>query len=130
MINCPFCNPRASSILMKNDLCYAILDISPVTNGHLLIIPFRHVETYFDATREEKHRILDLVDMAKTYTEQRYSPEGYNIGVNVGEAAGQSIPHAHIHFIPRYRGDTEEIAGGIRRVVARYPVIQEVSSVP
>jgi diadenosine tetraphosphate (Ap4A) HIT family hydrolase len=105
-------------MLLKNDLCYAILDIAPVTKGHLLIIPFRHVRTYFETTDEERHSILNLVDDAKIYTDEQYSPQGYNIGVNVGAVAGQSIMHTHVHFIPRYRGDTREIGGGIRRVVS------------
>jgi diadenosine tetraphosphate (Ap4A) HIT family hydrolase len=116
---CPFCNPRPSTILLKNEQCYAISDIAPVTWGHLLIIPFRHVETYFGTTPEERSSILALVDEAKEYTEELYSPQGYNIGVNVGNVAGQSIMHTHFHFIPRYRGDTREIGGGIRRVVSQ-----------
>jgi diadenosine tetraphosphate (Ap4A) HIT family hydrolase len=119
LTECPFCNPRPSSIVLKNDLCYAIRDIAPVTKGHLLIIPFRHVSNYFDTTDEERHNILDLVDTAKTYTDERYAPQGYNIGVNVGDVAGQSILHTHFHFIPRYQGDTREIGGGIRRVISR-----------
>ncbi|MDD1678429.1 MAG: HIT family protein [Methanomicrobiales archaeon] len=117
--DCPFCNPRNSSIVLKNALCYAIHDIAPVTRGHLLIIPYRHVENYFDTTYEEKCSIIALVDDAKALTDAEYSPAGYNIGVNVGGVAGQSIMHTHFHFIPRYHGDTTEIGGGIRRVVSR-----------
>ncbi len=115
---CPFCHPPQSSIILQNTECYAIPDIAPVTQGHLLIIPFRHVETYFDTTFKERQGILALIDEAKRYTEKNYSPQGYNIGVNVGNVAGQSIMHTHVHFIPRYLGDTREIGGGIRRVVS------------
>jgi Diadenosine tetraphosphate (Ap4A) hydrolase and other HIT family hydrolases len=104
--------------VLKNERCYAIHDIAPVTQGHLLIIPFRHAETYFDTSVDERRDILDLIDKAKTYADSRYSPQGYNIGVNVGNVAGQSIRHTHFHFIPRYRGDTHEIGGGIRRVIS------------
>jgi diadenosine tetraphosphate (Ap4A) HIT family hydrolase len=117
--SCPFCNPQPSSIILKNELYYAILDIALVTPGHLLIIPFRPVENYFGTTPEERRCILILVDEAKAYTDVRYSPPGYNIRVNVGRVAGQSVMHTHFHFIPRYRGDTREIGGGIRRVIAQ-----------
>jgi diadenosine tetraphosphate (Ap4A) HIT family hydrolase len=115
---CPFCNPDPFQIVLKNMLCYAIRDIAPVTRGHLLIIPFRHVDNYFLTTPQERQSILALVDKAKLFVDAEYSPEGYNIGVNVGGVAGQSIPHTHFHFIPRYRGDTTEIGGGIRRVIS------------
>jgi diadenosine tetraphosphate (Ap4A) HIT family hydrolase len=115
---CPFCHPQASAIILKNQQCYAIRDIAPVTRGHLLIIPYRHVGNYFDTTEEERGGILDLVDQARVYMDRAYSPQGYNIGVNVGMVAGQSVMHTHFHFIPRYRGDTKEIGGGIRRVVS------------
>jgi len=82
-----------------------------------LIIPFRHFASYFDATREEKLAILELIDRAKEFLDREFKPDGYNIGVNVGEAAGQTIMHVHIHVIPRYAGDTEDPTGGVRNVI-------------
>jgi len=104
---CPFCNPLEEDIILKNELCYARFDKYPVNKGHLLIIPFRHFYNYFDATKEEKIAFLELIDEAKGYLDKNFKPDGYNIGVNVGETAGQTIMHVHIHLIPRYKGDME-----------------------
>lgn len=117
--DCPFCHPAESAIIQRNAACYVITDISPVTRGHVLIIPFRHVPTFFATTAEERNCILSMVDRLKIRMDDAYSPDGYNIGVNVGEVAGQSIMHTHVHFIPRYRGDMKEVGGGVRRVVSR-----------
>lgn len=102
---CPFCNPAPGDIVAKNNLCYARYDIHPVSPGHLLVIPFRHVGSYFDTTDEERMAIARLIDDCRGLTDRDRRPDGYNIGVNVGEAAGQNVMHVHIHFIPRYRGD-------------------------
>ncbi len=115
--DCPFCQIGEEQILFKNDLCFAIFDKYPVNRGHILIIPFRHFASYFDATREEKFAILELIDRAKEFLDREFKPDGYNIGVNVGKAAGQTIMHLHIHVIPRYAGDTEDPTGGVRNVI-------------
>ena len=115
--DCPFCQIEESQILLKNDLCFAIFDKYPVNRGHILIIPFRHVPTYFDASWEEKVAILELIERAKEFLDREFKPDGYNIGVNVGKAAGQTIMHLHVHVIPRYRGDTEDPTGGVRNVI-------------
>ena len=117
MDNCPFCDVNEDKIILKNDLCYAIYDKYPVNPGHLLIIPFRHFPYFFDATNEEKIAILDLLEKAKKHLDEKYNPDGYNIGVNVGEYAGQTIFHLHIHLIPRYRGDIDNPRGGVRGVI-------------
>ena len=116
-MTCPFCNPSADEIVAKNDLCYARWDGYPVSTGHLLVIPFRHVADYFSLTAEEKHAVLALVDECKEVIEENLSPAGYNIGFNVGTAAGQTVMHCHCHVIPRYVGDVRDPKGGVRGVV-------------
>jgi len=119
---CPFCNPAPEDIVVANDLCYARYDIHPVSPGHLLVIPFRHVPNYFDTTDEERMALARLIDDCRVITDRDRHPDGYNIGVNVGEAAGQNVMHVHIHFIPRYRGDAHgEHEGGVRGVLPCKP---------
>ncbi|MBU1424276.1 MAG: HIT family protein [Gammaproteobacteria bacterium] len=113
--NCPFCRPE--SILFENELAYSILDKSPVNPGHLLIIPKRHVADFFLCTHAEKDALLSLLDEAKSYLDGKHAPVGYNIGINVGEVAGQTIFHVHLHLIPRYQGDMENPRGGVRGVI-------------
>jgi diadenosine tetraphosphate (Ap4A) HIT family hydrolase len=117
MHDCPFCSPAARDIEAQNDLAYARFDIHPVNPGHMLIIPFRHVPSYFDLSPGERAAIQSLIDRCREIAEEQHSPDGYNIGVNVGEVAGQSVNHTHMHFIPRYRGDVEVARGGIRAVI-------------
>ncbi|RMA96963.1 HIT family protein [Hydrogenothermus marinus] len=114
---CPFCNMSNENIIIQNKHCYAIFDKYPVNKGHMLIIPFRHFDNYFDATKEEKVSILDLIDEAKEFLDKKFKPDGYNIGVNIGKYAGQTIFHVHIHLIPRYKGDMENPKGGVRGVI-------------
>ena len=113
--NCPFCHPEG--ILFENDLAYSILDNSPVNPGHLLIIPKRHVADFFLCAHAEKDALLSLLDEAKSYLDGKHAPAGYNIGINVGEVAGQTIFHVHLHLIPRYQGDMENPRGGVRGVI-------------
>jgi diadenosine tetraphosphate (Ap4A) HIT family hydrolase len=113
---CPFCNAAAAAVL-QNTLTYAVPDKFPVTQGHLLLIPFRHVESYFDTTPAEREALLELLDRAKALTDEKFAPDGYNIGVNVGAAAGQTVAHVHVHLIPRYRGDVARPRGGVRGVI-------------
>ena len=116
-MNCPFCNLGNLEILMKNKFCFAIFDNSPVNKGHLLIIPFRHFDNFFDATTQERDALFDLLNDAKLFLDKNFKPDGYNIGVNVGKYAGQTIFHLHIHLIPRYKGDIENPRGGVRGVI-------------
>ena len=113
--DCPFCHP--ADILFENDMAYSLLDKSPVNPGHLLIIPKRHIADFFLCTRAEKDALLSLLDEAKSYLDGEHAPAGYNIGINVGEAAGQTIFHVHLHLIPRYQGDMENPRGGVRGVI-------------
>jgi diadenosine tetraphosphate (Ap4A) HIT family hydrolase len=116
-MKCPFCNPFADEVIAKNELCYARWDRFPVSKGHLLVIPIRHITDYFSLTEEEKQALFALIDECKEVIEENFRPAGYNIGFNVGEAAGQTVMHCHCHVIPRYSGDTENPRGGIRGVI-------------
>ena len=117
MNNCPFCNIDENLIIKKNELCYAIYDKFPVNQGHILIIPFRHFSSFFDSTKEEKIAIFDLLDECKKILDEKYKPDGYNIGINIGHYAGQTIFHLHVHLIPRYKGDIDNPRGGVRGVI-------------
>jgi diadenosine tetraphosphate (Ap4A) HIT family hydrolase len=112
---CPFCDDQDS--VTANAQAYARFDKYPVAPGHLLLITRRHVPEFFAASREERLAMLELLEEAKKYLDQRFAPHGYNFGVNVGEAAGQTIMHVHLHLIPRYRGDTPNPRGGVRGVI-------------
>ncbi|RQD82137.1 MAG: HIT family protein [Methanocalculus sp. MSAO_Arc2] len=114
---CPFCDPALSEIVLANDLAYARFDLYPVSPGHLLLIPFRHVASFFEATEAEQAALMSLVHDTRRLLDTRYVPDGYNIGVNIGPAAGQSVMHLHVHVIPRYAGDMEEPKGGVRGVI-------------
>jgi diadenosine tetraphosphate (Ap4A) HIT family hydrolase len=113
--DCPFC--EASVAVMSNDLAYARYDKFPVSPGHVLIVPFRHIADFFDTTEEEKRAMLRLVQQLKPRLDVEWHPDGYNVGINCGTAAGQSVPHVHLHMIPRYRGDMENPLGGVRGVI-------------
>ena len=117
---CIFCNPKEEEILAENDYALIIKDNSPVSDGHCIIIPKRHIKTQFELTSAENTAILELIKKAKALIEnQGYKPDGYNIGSNNGVAAGQSVFHLHIHIIPRYTGDVEQPKGGIRQVLPK-----------
>ena len=115
---CIFCNIiKNKKYEYENDLAVAFSDGMPVSQGHMLVIPKRHCETYFDLTEEEIKAIFALSQVIKKDLDQKYHPDGFNIGFNVKEAGGQSVFHTHMHIIPRYRGDVENPRGGIRKVV-------------
>ncbi|KUO51108.1 MAG: HIT family hydrolase [Desulfitibacter sp. BRH_c19] len=116
MKRCVFCEISYKEILIENELAVAFYDKFPVNHGHVLIIPKRHVETLFDASFEELQDINKLIFEVKNFLEDKYKPDGYNIGINVGEAAGQTIFHLHYHIMPRYVGDVEDPRGGIRNI--------------
>jgi diadenosine tetraphosphate (Ap4A) HIT family hydrolase len=116
MQDCPFCNIDRE-IIMSSDLCFAVYDKFPVSAGHVLVIPKRHVRDYFELDIKELASLWEMVTQVKTIIDSKYKPQGYNIGFNVGESAGQTVNHVHIHVIPRYRGDMEDPAGGVRHVI-------------
>lgn len=106
-----------SRVINENIYAFAIKDSYPVTEGHALIIPKRKVPSYFDLIDEEKQAMLELLEATKELLFDLYNPDGFNIGINDGEAAGQTIMHCHIHLIPRYFGDTKHPRGGVRGVI-------------
>jgi diadenosine tetraphosphate (Ap4A) HIT family hydrolase len=115
--NCPFCTPDPGEIILENDDAYAKYDQNPVSPGHLLIIPKRHTSSVFTITPGEGTALWDLLRDAKQFLDDQYSPDGYNIGINDGESAGQTVMHLHIHLIPRYQGDMPNPRGGVRGVI-------------
>ena len=92
-------------------------DTYPVSPGHALLVPHRHIPRWFDATAEEQAELTSAIEQARVAIEKRFSPQGYNIGFNDQKAAGQSVPHLHIHVIPRYEGDVDFPRGGIRTII-------------
>lgn len=112
---CPFCNHEASFI--ETDLVVARFDNYPVSIGHTLVTTKRHISDYFDASPEEMSALWKVVTEVKHHLDAKHKPAGYNIGINVGKAAGQTVMHLHIHVIPRYEGDMADPAGGVRGVI-------------
>jgi diadenosine tetraphosphate (Ap4A) HIT family hydrolase len=120
--NCPFCNLDNARILKANSHALAIFDAFPVSPGHTLILPKRHISSFFDATQEELSAMRDLLADPSTSSVARQGslplrPDGFNIGINDGEAAGQTVMHLHIHLIPRYAGDTQDPRVGVRWIM-------------
>lgn len=113
--NCIFCNP--TNILIDGEYSYSRLDGYPVSEGHCLIIPKRHVGSIDDLTDVELKDLYTVLHQTKILIRETYLPDGFNIGINEGEAAGQTVPHLHIHLIPRYEGDVECPRGGVRGVI-------------
>jgi len=118
MKDCIFCNLDPSRIEDKNEFFVAIKDLYPVTEGHTLIIPSRHVESFFELTRDEEIAMLDMLSSQRQELSQLDTTiTGFNVGINDGEDAGQTIMHCHIHLIPRRKGDMESPRGGVRGVI-------------
>jgi diadenosine tetraphosphate (Ap4A) HIT family hydrolase len=118
-MTCIFCTMQKDRIVLETDLAYAIFDAYPVNPGHMLVIPKRHVPSYFEATIQEKMEIIILIDEAKRIIDERFHPDGYNIGINIGRVAGQTVMHLHVHVIPRYTGDVPDPRGGVRGVIPK-----------
>lgn len=116
-MNCPFCNIEEDKIISKNRHAYAIYDKYPVNEGHILIITKNHISDYFSASKEEKAAIFSLMEECKDILDKKYNPDAYNIGLNCGKEAGQTIMHLHLHLIPRYSGDIDDPTGGIRGAI-------------
>ena len=116
-IDCPFCPPPTDRVVDENSLAAVLNDAYPVSVGHCLVVPKRHVASWFESTAEERGALLELVDRAKQRLDDRISPDGYNIGINVGRAAGQTVFHLHVHVIPRVVGDVPDPRGGVRGVI-------------
>lgn len=117
-ITCPFCNPESErELLVESATAFAIFDKFPVSNGHALIIPKKHCSDYFDLTFREQSACIFILNTVKEFVKKKFNPDGFNVGINVSEAAGQTVPHVHIHLIPRYKDDVEDPSGGIRGVI-------------
>ena len=117
---CIFCKIREEELQFENQLAYSSIDSYPVSEFHSLIVPKRHVETYFELTNEEIQACNDLILKTKEkILNQDSSVKGFNIGTNAGKVAGQSIMHCHIHLIPRREGDVENPQGGVRSVISK-----------
>lgn len=112
--NCPFCTLNPTRIIASNIHAMAVLDGFPISLGHALIIPKRHIASIFEVTREERDSLFDLLEQVKIELQEKYNPNGFNIGINDGVAAGQTVMHLHIHLIPRYAGDQLDPRGGVR----------------
>ncbi len=114
---CPFCATGQTGVVMANDHGFAVYDSHPVTPGHCLIVPKRHIASFFEATGEEQAALLGLVAGMRELLLAERNPDGFNIGINDGLAAGQTVMHLHVHLIPRYAGDTEDPRGGVRWIM-------------
>ena len=123
-MTCPVCDRQAEGDLVaQNDLAVAFVDRYPLNPGHTLIVPRRHEPDFFALTEAEHTAVWRLVPAVRAHVDARFHPHGYNLGVNAGPAAGQTVWHAHLHVVPRYEGDVADPRGGIRWILpdrARY----------
>jgi len=116
--SCVFCHVDKTKIVTENDLAFAVLDIAPATPLHSLILPKRHIASFFDLYETEVLAITRLVNqLREQISSQDAKVEGFNVGINIGEVAGQTIFHCHYHLIPRRRGDVFDPRGGVRRII-------------
>ncbi len=116
---CSFCDIQKDKdkIIAENETFFAVFDDNPVNDGHCLIVPKRHVISFFNLTDEELEDCYEIIKEVKKYIDKNFSPDGYNVGVNEGRAAGRTIDHLHIHLIPRYAGDVKNPVGGVRNII-------------
>jgi superfamily II DNA or RNA helicase/HKD family nuclease/diadenosine tetraphosphate (Ap4A) HIT family hydrolase len=128
--SCPFCTPAQDRVFYRSPLVVGLWDAYPVSPGHALVVPVRHFADWFDASMDEQLALLSALDAAKAAVETDNRPDGYNVGINIGRAAGQTVFHLHVHLIPRYDGDVPSPRGGVRHVIppaAQYPAPAEPS---
>jgi diadenosine tetraphosphate (Ap4A) HIT family hydrolase len=114
---CPFCTLLSTRVIDANTTAIVIRDGYPVSPGHTLLIPKRHTGSFFELAEQERADLLALLDRAKRVLDAELQPQGYNIGINDGAAAGQTVPHLHVHLIPRFEGDLPDPRGGVRWVI-------------
>jgi diadenosine tetraphosphate (Ap4A) HIT family hydrolase len=110
---CELCTPL--DVVFESDFAYVRYDSNSLARGHLIVVPKRHVADFFDMSGAEQSSVIALLNRAHKMIREKYRPDGYNIGVNVGAAAGQSRMHVHVHLIPRYAGDPHE-GKGVRAI--------------
>ena len=116
-VPCPFCNLPPERVVASNVHGLVVRDGFPVSPGHTLVLPRRHMGSFFELTPDERRGLLDLLDEARASIATQFKPDGYNLGVNDGAAAGQTVPHMHIHLIPRFTGDVPDPRGGVRWIL-------------
>jgi diadenosine tetraphosphate (Ap4A) HIT family hydrolase len=104
-------------VFHEGNAILGLWDGFPVSPGHALLVPRRHIASWFDANAEERAELLEGIERAREAIEERQRPAGFNVGMNLGAAAGQTVAHLHVHVIPRYEGDVEDPRGGVRWVV-------------
>lgn len=114
---CPFCRVAPERTFHEGLLVLGLWDGFPVSPGHALLVPRRHVATWFEASANEKSELAEAIEVARAAILSRHRPEGFNVGMNLGAAAGQTVGHLHLHVIPRYPGDVPDPRGGVRWVV-------------
>jgi diadenosine tetraphosphate (Ap4A) HIT family hydrolase len=114
---CPFCNPAQDRVIWGTELVVALWDGFPVSPGHALLVPRRHIGTWSSASEAEQAALFNAIVDVQREIERQYEPDGYNIGINSGKAAGQTVPHLHVHIIPRFQGDVDDPRGGVRGVI-------------
>jgi diadenosine tetraphosphate (Ap4A) HIT family hydrolase len=114
---CPFCHLEPSRIRLENEFATAFSDAFPISEGHTLVVPKRHVASLFDLPEEEQAAVWRLVTLARGKLMDEFRPDAFNVGVNDGPAAGQTVMHAHVHIIPRRKGDTADPRGGVRWII-------------
>lgn len=116
-MECVFCTLPGERIIASNACGFVIRDNFPISPGHTLVIPRRHVASFFETTSLERDALLSLLDAAKARLDLEMAPAGFNVGINDGVAAGQTVPHLHLHLIPRYAGDRADPRGGVRWII-------------
>ncbi|NJE49244.1 HIT family protein [Thermococcus sp. 9N3] len=116
-MECPFCRPPREQLLYEDSLIRILLDAYPASRGHLLVVPRRHVERWEDLTGEEKLALIRGMELAMEVLRETLKPDAFNVGMNLGKEAGQTVPHLHLHVIPRWRGDSKNPRGGVRKAV-------------
>lgn len=115
--DCPFCDVARDRVWLANAEAVAFPDSYPVSHGHVLVIPLRHVGRLDELSTAEQAAVWELAAQVRQRLQEQHRPDGFNIGINDGAAAGQTIGHAHVHVIPRYHGDVPDARGGIRWVI-------------
>lgn len=116
-MSCPFCRLDRSIIILSNKHAVVIYDEYPITVGHCLILPERHISSFFEATKDEQMAMFELLTDMRQLMLSEKDIDGFNIGINDGIAAGQTVMHLHIHLIPRYIGDMDDPRGGVRWIM-------------
>jgi diadenosine tetraphosphate (Ap4A) HIT family hydrolase len=116
-MDCELCTP--DQVVTQNALAYARYDSNSLARGHVIVVPRRHVADFFEMSDAERAAVMELLVAVHKIVTQKHSPDGFNLGANIGKAAGQARMHVHLHLIPRYKGDVADPAGGVRRVLAK-----------